>query len=215
VRILLVEGRDLRREGISAIIEREPDMIVVAEHTVGAEAGEIAGRCRPEVAIVSARTPDSEAVEAARAVAAASPASAVIALCPPGNERLERELREAGVARCLSEDCSAADLVGAIRDAAPAADAPPAGVAEASPRWGRKSESGPQKLVAARLTPREREVLGLLADGWSTRHIAEHLHISVKTVETHRANLSAKLELRSLAELTKFAVLAGLTSLER
>jgi two-component system NarL family response regulator len=214
-RVLLVEHRHLQREGLGIIVEREPGMCVVAEARSAGEARDLASVHQPQVAVVSAFLPKRQTIGIIRRIGAESPGTAVIALLDSGQPGLEGELHDAGAVHCLRGNFSAADLIGAIRRAACEAGNEARAPEKAGSDWRGGSKSGPQKLAAARLTHREREVLGLLADGWSTRRIAEHLHISVKTVETHRANLSTKLELRSLADLTKFAVLAGLTSLEQ
>jgi DNA-binding NarL/FixJ family response regulator len=121
---------------------------------------------------------------------------------------------EAGACGYLLKDCAFEELAQAIRNVAEGNTYLSPRIADVVVRGYLDKVPGPSRGLGAALTPREREVLQLLAEGMSAKEIASHLHVSVKTVETHRRNMMEKLNMHSIAELTKFAVREGLVSIE-
>lgn len=211
--ILLVDDHQIVRNGLRALIEQQPDMRVVAEAGDGRTAVRLACELSPDVVVMDIGMPDLNGIEATRQVVSALPGVRVIALSMHSDRRFVAEMLRAGASGYLLKDCAFEELIHALQTVAGDQTYLSPGIAsvvvEDYVRHVRTDAD------ASDLTPREREALQLLAEGRSTKQIASRLHVSEKTVETHRQNLMEKLNLRSIAELTKYAIRAGLTSLER
>jgi DNA-binding NarL/FixJ family response regulator len=213
LKILLVDDHQIVRQGLRTLLEKEPDMEVAAEAEDGRAAVRLAREVSPQVVIMDVAMPDLNGIEATRQIVAECPGVKVIALSMHADRRFVSNMLKAGASGYLLKDSAFEELARAIR--AVAADkvylSP-----EVSDIVIRDYVKGPQEEVSvySLLTPREREVLQLLAEGKATREIADRLHVSVKTVETHRQQIMTKLELRSVAELTKYAIREGLSSLD-
>jgi DNA-binding NarL/FixJ family response regulator len=202
------------RDGLRSLLEEKPHLEVVAEAENGQTAVRLARERKPDLVIMDINMPDLNGVEATRQMVAELPDVKVIALSMHSDRHLVLGMFRAGAAGYLLKDCAFEELGHAIE--AVAGNQP-----YLSPRIaGTVIEEYVHRIVQAGcgasvvLTPREREVLQLLAEGWSTRKIASHLHLSVKTVETHRRQIMKKLEIHTIAELTKYAIREGLTSLD-
>ncbi len=213
-RVLIADDHGIVREGLRTLIERESDMEVVAEAEDGAEAVRVALEVAPNVVIMDIAMPELNGMEATRRIVAEAPGVKVLALSMHSDKRFVAEILKAGASGYLLKDCAFEELARAIR-------AVVAGQTYLSPAIaGIVAEGYVRRLSASDssafsvLTPREREVLQLMAEGWPTKRIASRLHVSVKTVETHRRQIMQKLDIHSVAELTKYAVREGLTSLE-
>jgi DNA-binding NarL/FixJ family response regulator len=189
-------------------------MEVVAEAEQGRAAVQLVGELSPDIVIMDVSMPDLNGMEAARQIAAARPDVKIIALSMHSDSLFVTEMLRSGASGYLLKDCAFEELARAIRTVSQ-------GKTYLSPsisgvvvddylhRLSKADASG-----ANVLSNREREVLQLLAEGKSTKQIALHLHISVKTVETHRRQIMEKLDIHSVAELTKYAIRQGFTSLE-
>jgi len=211
--IMLVDDHAILRDGLRALLEQQDDMCVVAEAGDGREAVRLVGESEPAVVVIDIGMPELNGVEATKRIVAGHPDIKVIALSMHGDRRFVVEMLRAGVSGYVLKDSAAQELVQGIRQAIAGKVFLGTGVAdvvvdEVLLRLERED------TTAQTLTKREREVVQLLAEGASTREIAGKLFISVKTVETHRANIMRKLGLRSVAELTKYAIREGLTSVE-
>lgn len=198
-----------------ALLEKEPDMEVAGEADNGRRALELAQELSPEVVVMDISMPDLNGIEATRKLIAAQPQTKVVALSIHSDKRFVMRMFEAGASGYLLKECAFEELVSAIKEVV-------AGRTYVSPDIGgailrdyvrQMALSG--TAVLSTLTPREREVLQLLAEGKATKEIAAHINVSVKTVDTHRQHIMEKLDVHSIAELTKYAVREGLTSLER
>ncbi|MBW2278894.1 MAG: response regulator transcription factor [Deltaproteobacteria bacterium] len=210
---MLVDDHAILRDGLRALLEQQDDMCVVAEAGDGREAVRLVGESEPAVVVIDIGMPELNGVEATKRIVAGHPDIKVIALSMHGDRRFVVEMLRAGVSGYVLKDSAAQELVQGIRQAIAGKVFLGTGVAdvvvdEVLLRLERED------TTAQTLTKREREVVQLLAEGASTREIAGKLFISVKTVETHRANIMRKLGLRSVAELTKYAIREGLTSVE-
>jgi len=213
ITIVLADDHRIVRDGLCALLEQEPDFSVVAQTDDGRTAVcKVAELC-PDVAILDIGMPDLNGIEAARRIKAANPQTKIIGLSMHADRRFIAEMLRAGASGYLLKDCAFEELSRAIR-------AVIAGDAYLSPKIaGTVIEDYLSELAtgtpmpAGILSAREREVLQLIAEGKSTKRIAFELEVSVKTIETHRQNIMKKLDVHSVAELTKYAVREGLTDL--
>lgn len=212
VRILLADDHRVVRDGLKAVLERHSGWEVVGEAGDGHEALLVARDKSPDVAIVDVSMPRLNGVDATRRLLADSPGLKVLALTIHCHPKLVGEMLRAGASGYVLKDGALDELERAVRAvlageiylSGPALRA----VVEHYVRAPAGAAPGPV------LTEREREVLQPLAEGKSTREISDLLHVSIKTVETHRKHIVTKLGLRSLAELTKYAIREGLTTLD-
>ncbi len=203
------------REGLRALLEKELDMEVVGAADTGRSAVELAGTLQPDVVVMDMTMPDLNGIEATRQVVAVNPAIKVLALSMHSDKRFVAGALGAGASGYLLKDCALAELVRAIRIVVGGQTyLSPSIASMVVQSYTRRLQDTDSSLLST-LTPREREVLQLIAEGRSVKEIAHTLHLSVKTVETHRQQTMNKLGIRTVAELTKFAVREGLTSLEQ
>jgi two-component system, NarL family, response regulator NreC len=212
-RILIADDHKIIREGLRALLEKQNDMEVIAEAEDGLSAVKGALKASPDVVIMDIGMPGLNGIEATRQVVAGNRNIRVIALSMHTDRRFVLEMLEAGASGYLLKESAFEELAASIRTVM-------SGQPYLSPRVtdvvikeylhnAVKGVSTVFKLLSAR----EREVLQLLAEGNGTRQIAELLNVSVKTVETHRQQIMEKLGMHSIAELTKYAIREGLTSL--
>lgn len=215
IRILLAEDHAIVREGLRWILQRQQDMEVVAEAENGRQAVELARRVRPDVVVMDIAMPELNGMEATRQVLADNPDAKVIALSAYADRRYVLGMLDAGAKAYVLKSNAGDELVRAIQ-------AVHAGKRYLTPEVADTVvDSYTRRLLpaddraATELSPREREVLQLLAEGHSSPQIARKLHISNRTVEAHRRNIMRTLDLHSIADLTKYAVREGLTELDR
>ena len=210
--ILIADDHRLLREGLRALLERD-GFHVVAEADNGRSAVRLAKQLQPDIVITDIAMPDLNGVEATRQISAEAPRSKVLALSMHTQSRFVLGILEAGASGYLLKDSAFEELSVAINAIlknqiylSPAI----AGVVVQQSLGHSLSKSGSSQ---SELSKREREVLQLIAEGKSTKKIAAMLHISVKTVETHRKQIMDKLDIHSVAELTKYAVREGVSFL--
>ncbi len=215
VRILVADDHKIVREGLIALLQKQPHMQVVGEAEDGRQAVQLATELHPEVVIIDIGMPDLNGIEATRQIVAELPGVKVIALSMHSDKRFVKGMLKAGAAGYLLKYCASEELISAIQMVMANR------IYLSHDITGIVVEDYVQKLadtdssVFQALTPREREVLQLLAEGRSTRQIADALHVSVKTIEVHRKQMMDKLGLQSLAELVKYAIREGLTSIDK
>ncbi len=214
IRVLLVDDHKIIREGLRALIENQSDMQVIAESPDGRTAVQLAQQLSPDVVIMDIAMPDLNGVEATRQIIASSSSVKVIALSMRSDRRFVAEMLKAGASGYLLKDCAFEDLVRAIRAVIEDQTYLSPGVADVVVEDYIHRLSETDISAFSILSAREREVLQLLAEGGTTNEISLHLHVSVKTIETHRRNIMKKLDIYSMAELTKYAIREGLTSLQ-
>lgn len=214
IRIVLADDHHIVRDGLRSLLEEQDDMQVLAEAENGREAVALAVRLRPDVLVMDVGMPDLNGMEATRQVCDRAPGTRVVALSMHSDRRFVTDMLEAGASGYVIKDAAFEELARAIRIVREGHTflCPAVAGAIVEDYLGRRAAAQP--ALARPLTPREREVLQLLAEGRSTKQIAGRLSVSIKTVETHRSHIMAKLRIRSVAELTKYAIREGLTSLD-
>lgn len=213
IKILLVDDHRLFREGVRALLHREPDLELVGEADSGRSALREAKAAKPNVALMDVSMPGMNGVEATRQFKSEMPNVRVLALSMHSERRFVTGMLRAGAYGYVLKEMAFEELVLAVRKVHEGHRYMSPGVTEEVVRdYLERFASEPPD--ATTLTPREREVLQLLAEGHSTRLVAETLHVSIKTVESHRARIMSKLEVHSIAELTKYAIREGITSVD-
>lgn len=215
IRIILADDHQIIREGIRALLDKESDMEVVAEAANGREAVRMAIQHQPDVVVMDIGMPDLNGMEATRQIVEQASDVKVLALSMHSDRQFAAGILAAGASGYLLKDSAFEELAEAIRAVVRGQCYLSPGITGVvlSDYVERLADPG-GSLPFATLTKREREILQLLAEGWTTKRIAEDLHVSIKTVETHRQHIMDKLELRSLADLTKYAIRQGLTTLD-
>ena len=211
ISILLADDHRIIRDGLRSLLSTMPDMEVVGEAENGRQALRIARKYNPDLVIMDISMPDLNGIEATRQILAESPGTKVLALSMHSDRQFVIQMFRAGVSGYLLKNGAFEELVLAI-------DTVRKNETYLSPKIAGVLvrdllETTEDNSASSVLTPREREVLQLIAEGRSTKEIASDLNVSVKTVETHRRQIMDKLELRSVAELTKFALREGITDL--
>jgi DNA-binding NarL/FixJ family response regulator len=213
-KILIADDHKIMREGLRNLLEKQADFEVVGEAENGSGAVKKAMELSPDVMIMDIGMPDLNGIEATRQILSENPQIKVIALSMHAENRYIAEMLKAGALAYLLKDSTFEELIKAIRSVLAKKIFLSQTIAETVitdyvTHIPRESFS-----AFSILTQREREVLQLIAEGKSTKEIASTLFLSVKTVETHRQNIMEKLNLRSVAELTKYAIREGITSIE-
>jgi DNA-binding NarL/FixJ family response regulator len=231
MKVMLADDHRIVREGLRSLLESQPDMQVVAEAADGRQAVEMARDLSPDVVVMDVAMPQLNGIEATRQIFASEPTMKVVALSMHSDRRYVSEALKAGASGYVLKDGAFDELITAIRSVV--ADRvylsprvagvvvddyvrrlPTRGARPDAAHPGTDDGFGSRRGAFDTLTPREREVLQLMAEGYATKEVAHRLHVSVKTVETHRRQIMDKLDMHSVAELTKYAIREGLTSLE-
>jgi DNA-binding NarL/FixJ family response regulator len=210
IRALLADDHRVVREGIQALLEREPDIEVVGTCGDGRSAIQLASNLRPDVVVIDVGMPDLNGIDATRQILAAVPTARIVVLSVYSDKRYVLGALRAGASGYVLKVGAHDDLLRAVRAVA-------AGKHYLSPEITGvviDEQSSVQQSSEPVLGAREREVLQLLAEGKTSPQIAQHLHVSVKTVETHRRNIMDKLGMHNVAELTKYAIREGISTLE-
>ncbi|MGD8562129.1 MAG: response regulator transcription factor [Desulfarculaceae bacterium] len=215
IRIILADDHKIMRKGLKSMLKDEPDMEVAGEAEEGRQALDLAGKLKPDLVIMDITMPGLNGIEATRQMVRETKGLKVIGLSMHRDARYVVGMLEAGAKGYLLKDCDFSELIQAIHTVTKGGTylSPAISDAVVQGLLAGRGTAAP-KDPAASLTPREREVVQLLSEGYTNRKIADRLCVSVKTVETHRQNVMQKLNLRSLADLTKFALRQGITSLE-
>jgi two-component system, NarL family, response regulator NreC len=213
IRIIIADDHKIVRNGLRSLIEKELDIEVIAEADNGRNAVRFALELAPDVVIMDIAMPDLNGIEATRQIIAALPGTKVIALSMHADKRYVMEMLKAGASGYILKDNAYEELARAIRTALKNHTYLSPQVTETVIGDYVQLALSTNGSAFSLLSAREREVLQLLAEGSSTAQIAECLGISVKTVETYRQHIIEKLDMRSIAELTKYAIREGLTSL--
>jgi DNA-binding NarL/FixJ family response regulator len=208
LRILVADDHELVRRGIRGLLRIRRGWTVVGEAANGREAVEKATKLKPDVAIVDISMPDLDGLQATRQIREVAPGASVVILTMHESDQMVRRVLEAGALGYVLKSDLATHLVRAVRDVS-------GGKLFLTPKVSgivlkgflkTGSQPGPVEHLQVRPTPREVEIIRLLAEGNSNKKIAADLGITVRTVETHRAKIMLKLGLHSLAELIHYAI---------
>jgi len=211
MRVILADDHTLFRAGIKSILERVGGVNVVAESGDGRDALEMVKKHRPDVALLDITMPGLNGLEVAGRVAGVSPNTKVVILSMHANEGYVAQALRAGVVGYLLKDAAARDLEAALKTVLRGETyLSPSISKQVVEMFLRTDEPAADPLTG--LTARQREILQLIAEGHSTKEIASDLGVSVKTVETHRAQLMERLDIHDIPGLVRFAIRAGLVS---
>ena len=217
ITIVLADDHAMMRGGVRSILEHSDGIVIVGEAANGREAIDLASRLAPDVMLIDISMPDLNGVEATKRIRAIDPKIAVIALSMHSDARYVTGMLDAGARGYLLKTCDAAELVRAIaavrRGKLYVTSDVTHVLLERRHADGTRPGNRTGTPAPDALTPREREVLQLVAEGLTSKEIGARLGTTLKTVETHRTNVIRKLDLHSVAELTKYAVREGLTGL--
>lgn len=213
IRILLADDHTIIRSGVRLLLEQQPDFKVIAEASDGREAVELVSKHHPEVAVLDIGMPQLNGIEATRQIVALDPATQVVILSMHADEGYVLRALKAGAKAYILKNSAEADLIRAIRSVAE-------GKSFFSPVISKMLLEDYVRQIRDKqvedsydlLTPREREVLQLLAEGKTNKEVANILHLSVYTVDAHRGNILQKLNLHGVPELILYAVRKGIIS---
>jgi len=214
-RVIIADDHGIMREGLRSLFDKLPDVEVVGDAEDGRGAVALATELVPDLVVMDVGMPGLNGIDACRQIIEQMPDTRVLALSMHSDARFVTRMLEAGASGYLVKSSLFEQLADAVKAVA-------AGEVYISPQLGAAFADDLAGAIAARarvrsgaesLTRREREVLQLVAEGKSTKAIAAVLHVSTKTIDTHRAQIKEKLGMRSVAELTKYAIREGLTGL--
>jgi DNA-binding NarL/FixJ family response regulator len=206
MRVLIADDHGIVRSGLRMLLERQPDIEVVAEASDGAEARDLAIRERPDLAILDVKMPMLTGLQATRAIREQAPDVAVLILSMHDDERYLFEALRAGASGYVLKAQADQDLLDAVR----AVERGEPFLTPAAQQALIKDVLGGGAGHGTELTPREEEVVKLVAEAHTNKEIAEILHLSEKTVENHRSNAMRKLGMRDRVELVRYAIRRGL-----
>jgi DNA-binding NarL/FixJ family response regulator len=216
ITVLLADDHKMMRDGLRVLIEQAKNIEVVGEAHDGQTAVQMAKKLYPDVIVMDIGMPGLNGIEATRQIVGKSPNTKVVALSMHADRRYVVQMLKAGASGYMHKDNAFDELAEAIRTVAKGktylSPEIARNVVEECKRLSGKKDDG---TVFTILTDREREVLQQIAEGKATKEIASDLSVSVKTIETHRHQIMEKLNLHSVAELTKYAIREGLTVIER
>lgn len=217
IRVLLVDDHPIVREGIHLILQREPDMEVIGEASDGAEAVDLVCSLDPDVVVMDVMMPKMTGVEATRLIHQKNPRVQILILTAHEEEELVTQILRAGASGYILKRDGSAQLIAAIRALYRGESFLDPSVMKTVIKTlaaNRSTNSASAMTKERELTDREIEVLRLIASGHTNSQIANKLNISVKTVDTHRSNIAAKLDIHSRVDLVKYAIKKGYISLK-
>jgi DNA-binding NarL/FixJ family response regulator len=207
LRILVADDHDLMRRGIKTVIESRKGWEICGEALTGTEAVAKAEELKPDVAILDISMPEMNGLEAAKRIRKSSPKTEILMLSMHYSDQIIRDVMDAGIRGYVVKSDSGRDLSIALEHLAVKKPFYSGCVSEVIANPPRMADAGLNaKKPATRVTSRESEIIQILSEGMSSKEVAVKLNISVKTVETHRANIMRKLELHTVSELVRYAI---------
>jgi len=215
IRIILADDHAVVRSGLRMLLDAQPDMEIMDEAESGIEAVEKAQSLRPDVILMDVQMPDLNGIEATKQIKVLVPESAVIALTMHEDDQYFFEMLRAGASGYVPKRAAPDELVSAIRIVSSGGVfLYPSLASRLVQNYLKHAQTNNESITEDDLTPREREVLILIAESYSNAEIAKELVISVKTVDRHRENIMRKLNMHSRIDLVKYAIRTGLIDLE-
>ncbi|MCG8413162.1 MAG: response regulator transcription factor [Pseudomonadales bacterium] len=214
MQVILADDHRIVREGLIAMLSADPGIEVVGECGNGRDTIALARKLQPDLIVMDVSMPDLNGIDATRRIVEMGSNIKVVALSSHSDEQFVKGMLQAGASGYLLKECAGKELVLAIRTVKRGRVYVSPEVAGVIVNDYVSILSGDVKPQSPALSSREREVLQLIAEGQSTSQIGEQLHLSVKTVESHRKRIMDKLEIRNVAGLTKYAIREGITSLD-
>lgn len=214
IRIILADDHRIMREGLCHLLVKQQDFEIIAEADDGIMAARLTRQLSPDVVVMDVSMPNLNGIEATRQIIAKSPNVKVIALSMCSAKQFVIEMLKAGASGYMLKDCAFEELVYAIHTVLKDQIYLSPGITTFVIKDYLRSSKVDPSSVFSILTDREREVLQLVAEGKTTKEIAFFLNVSSKTIETHRQQVMNKLDIHSIAELTKYAIREGLTPAE-
>jgi DNA-binding NarL/FixJ family response regulator len=212
IKIILADDHRLMREGLRVLLETQPGIEIVAEAENGRETLQLVRKYKPDVVLMDIAMPDLNGIDATRQIVSEFPKIKIIALSMHTNKKFIVEMLTAGASGYLIKDSALEELSKAINTVINNRIYLSPIITSVVVEDYRVSKSPADIVSPVSLTPREREVLQLIAEGKTTKEIAACLNLSVKTIETHRMQMMNKLNMHSVAELTKYAIREGITT---
>ena len=214
IRVIIADDHQIVRDGLCSLLEKEPDLEIIGTVEDGRSTLKMVEELKPDVVIMDVSMPTLNGIESTRQIVHDFPGVKIIALSMHDDRRFVINMLKAGASGYLIKDCAFKELTKAIHVVVRK------GKIYLSPEISDvvvnnyvTGPAGPESLIYAALTPREREVLQLVCEGKTSGQIATNLFVSVKTVECHRSQLMHKLKINNLADLVKYAIQEGLTTL--
>lgn len=213
IKILIADDHSIVRQGLRDLLDKKTDMEVIAESGSGLETIRLASDLKPDVILMDVTMPDMNGIEATRQIISRLPYVKIVALSMHGDKLFVERMFRAGAKGYLTKDCNIEELTEAIHKVIDNKTYISSGIAGAVLEGYLFGKASEDSSVFSILTNREREVLQLLTEGKTARDVADSFCVSVKTIETHRRKIMRKLGIKSIAELTKYAIREGVTAL--
>lgn len=213
VKILIADDHKMVREGLRTLLEKQAGIKVAGEASTGSQAVKLALELSPDVVIMDVTMPDLNGIEATKKIVAKNPKIKVIALSMHSDRRFMVEMLKNGAAGYILKDSAFEELSLAVRTVMKNQTYLSPQITDQVLKEYIIQLNKKETSAYSLLTAREREVLQMLAEGYTTKQISDSMHISIKTVETHRKQMMDKLDIHSVAGLTKYAIREGITKL--
>ncbi len=213
IKIILADDHKIIREGLKALLEKQEGMEVIAEAQDGISTVRLTKRLLPDIVIMDIGMPDMNGIDATRSIISETQGVKIIALSMHSDRRFVLEMLKAGASGYLLKDSAFEELALAINTVISGQPYLSPKITDVVIKEYIHTIPKNEESAFTTLSKREREVLQLIAEGKSTKQIASYLNVSVKTIETHRQQIMEKLNIHSIAELTKYAIKEGITSL--
>ena len=214
IKVILADDHNITRSGLKALLEKEQNIEIIAEAENGRQAVKLAMEVKPDIIVMDISMPDLNGMEATRQVLSNNPEIKIIALSMHSHRRYISGMLKAGATGYLLKSCAFEELTNAISTVVEGKAYLSPSIADTVVKDYVNPSSTPSSSKLADLSAREREVLQLIAEGLPTKETADRLFVSESTINTHRRQIMEKLNIHSIAQLTKFAIQEGLTFLE-
>ena len=213
--IIIADDHKIVREGLRVLLEKQQDFDVLGEAENGRTALQLAVQLKPDIVLIDIAMPDLNGIDATQQLATDVPGAKVIGLSMHFDKRYVARMLNAGASGYLRKACASEEVIKAIHTVMNGKFYISDGTSNITVKNKEQYLVTNQLVDLTLLTPKEKEILQLISEGKLTKEIANDLNLSIKTIEKHRSNIMEKLKIRSIAELTKFAIIEGITSLER